>query len=376
MPDLTHTRLGLTLAFVLLATGCGQSEPSSGCSGRCRWWMGSSSASPLKIVEAPTPSPRPVRDRTRGTYPQVEGKNIDLWAVNAALRKAFIPTKTRAKERYSTSFDPRLASASTVVVSALLTAWSQTDPYRASHAWLSATLRVPSGEPVTISELFADPSRGLRALGNSWRKKLRRGWQGCVARDYVDNYAPGATFFREFALTPSGLAAGVNIDGACTGLIATVPYGVLRPYLSKFGTTLIAGVRRPRLQRARSVALHGTGLVVTKALPGGQELASDTENTVTAGADLGFAVTVEDTGDSQEVQVKVTLTIQQSPSPIVQTKTIDLINPGEEKTVTFHNLGPVQFATRTTVKVDVQPVPDEKNAANNSAAYPVIFSLG
>jgi hypothetical protein len=122
--------------------------------------------------------------------------------------------------------------------------------------------------------------------------------------------------------------------------------------------------------------LHGTGLVSTKALPSNQDLSSDTENTVTATTDLGFAVTIEDTGDSQEVQVKVTLTIQQSPSPIVQTKTIDLINPGEQKTVTFRNLGQVQFATRTTVKVDIQPVPEEKNTANNSAQYPVIFSLG
>ena len=122
--------------------------------------------------------------------------------------------------------------------------------------------------------------------------------------------------------------------------------------------------------------LHGTGLVSTKALPGNQELSQDTENTVTATTDLGFAVTVEDTGDSQEVQVKVTLTIQQSPSPIVQNKTIDLINPGEQQTVTFHNLGQVQFATRTTVKVDVAPVPNEKNTSNNSAEYPVIFSLG
>jgi hypothetical protein len=122
--------------------------------------------------------------------------------------------------------------------------------------------------------------------------------------------------------------------------------------------------------------LHGTGLISTKALPGNLELSSSTENTVTATTDLGFAVTVEDTGDSQEVQVKVTLTIQQSPTPIVQTKTIDLINPGEQKTVTFHNLGQVQFATRTTVKVDVQPVPGEKNTSNNSAQYPVIFSLG
>jgi hypothetical protein len=124
--------------------------------------------------------------------------------------------------------------------------------------------------------------------------------------------------------------------------------------------------------------LHGTGLVPdgVKALPGNQVLSADTENTVTAGADLGFSVTVEDTGDSQEVQVKVTLTIQQTPSPIVKTKTIDLINPGEQKTVAFHNLGQVQFATRTTVKVDIQPVPEEKNTANNSAQYPVIFSLG
>jgi hypothetical protein len=125
-----------------------------------------------------------------------------------------------------------------------------------------------------------------------------------------------------------------------------------------------------------SGGLHGTALISTKALPGNQELSSDTENTVTATTDLGFAVTVEDSGDSQEVQVKVTLTIQQTPSPIVQTKTIDLINPGQQKTVAFHNLGQVQFATRTTVKVDVQPVPEEKNAANNSAEYPVIFSLG
>jgi hypothetical protein len=122
--------------------------------------------------------------------------------------------------------------------------------------------------------------------------------------------------------------------------------------------------------------LHGTALISVQAEPGNQELSTDSENTVTATTDLGFAVTIEDTGDSQEVQVKVTLTIQQSPSPIVQTKTIDLINPGEQKTVVFRNLGQVQFATRTTVKVDVQPVPNEARTGNNSAEYPVIFSLG
>jgi hypothetical protein len=145
---------------------------------------------------------------------------------------------------------------------------------------------------------------------------------------------------------------------------------------TRFWEAILQRLQGSATSGGSSGGLHGTALISTKALPGNQELSAATENTVTATTDLGFAVTVEDSGDSQEVQVKVTLTIQQTPSPIVQTKTIDLINPGEQKTVAFHNLGQVQFATRTTVKVDVQPVPGEKNAANNSAQYPVIFSLG
>jgi CARDB protein len=126
----------------------------------------------------------------------------------------------------------------------------------------------------------------------------------------------------------------------------------------------------------QSTGLHGTGIVETRALPSNTVLSTDTENIVTAGTDLGFAVVVKDTGDSQEVQIKVTLTIQQQPSPIVATQTIASINPGEEKTVTFKNLGQVQFATKTTVRVDVQPVKGEANTDNNTAEYPVIFSLG
>ena len=121
---------------------------------------------------------------------------------------------------------------------------------------------------------------------------------------------------------------------------------------------------------------HGTGIVTTKVLSSGQQLSTTTETTVTAGPDLGFAVVVEDTGASQEVQIKVTLTIEQQPNPIVKTETIALINPGEQKQVSFRNLGSVQFATKTTVKVDVQPVPNEASTSNNSAQYPVIFSLG
>jgi hypothetical protein len=122
--------------------------------------------------------------------------------------------------------------------------------------------------------------------------------------------------------------------------------------------------------------LHGTNIVSVRAMPGNQTLQQGADNTVTATTDLAFAVTIEDSGDSQEVQIKITLTIDKTGNPIVKTKTIDLINPGEQKTATFTDLGQVPFATKTTLKVDVQPVPGEKNTSNNSATYPVIFSLG
>ena len=136
------------------------------------------------------------------------------------------------------------------------------------------------------------------------------------------------------------------------------------------------------LQRLRGAStggkptgLHGTNLVSVKALPGGQTLSTDTENTVTATTDLAFVVTIEDSGESQEVGIKVTLTIQQNPA-IVKTLTIPVINPKQQKSVTFSNLGQVKFAQKEQVLVDVAPVPGEVKTDNNKATYPVIFSLG
>ncbi|HSC90031.1 MAG TPA: hypothetical protein VLB86_00105 [Gaiellaceae bacterium] len=121
---------------------------------------------------------------------------------------------------------------------------------------------------------------------------------------------------------------------------------------------------------------HGNGLVQTRALPSGQVLKTGEDNTIVATADLAFESTVENSGDSQEVQVKVRLTVEQSPRPIEKQATIDIINPGERKTVVFRNLGQiVQFAQKTQVVVEVVPVNGEKNTKNNSATYPVIFTL-
>jgi hypothetical protein len=122
--------------------------------------------------------------------------------------------------------------------------------------------------------------------------------------------------------------------------------------------------------------LHGSGISFVRVLPSGENLALDTQNTILVTDDLAFEVGVEDTGDSQEVRIRVTLTIPKTPENIVQTQTIQIIDPGETKTVRFdigNEIPP--FGEEVSVKVDVDPVPGETNTSNNTAEYPVIFTL-
>jgi hypothetical protein len=134
-----------------------------------------------------------------------------------------------------------------------------------------------------------------------------------------------------------------------------------------------------RLHNAASggtpTGLHGTAIVSTVVLPSEEQLTTTGENTVEASSDLAFRVTIQNSGDSQEVGIKVTLTIEKSPTPITQTKRIELINTGEQKSVTFENLGQPTFGPATQVKVDVEPVPGEARTNNNSSAYSVVFVL-
>jgi hypothetical protein len=122
--------------------------------------------------------------------------------------------------------------------------------------------------------------------------------------------------------------------------------------------------------------VHGDALISVKALPAGQFLSASTETTVTATTSLAFEVAVQDSGNFQEVQVPVTLTILKQGTPIVQKQTIDVINPGETKTVIFRNIDTTGvFGTPTHLKVDVGIVPGEATVKNNSGEYPVLFTL-
>ena len=121
--------------------------------------------------------------------------------------------------------------------------------------------------------------------------------------------------------------------------------------------------------------LHGNQIAFVKALPSGTLLSTTTETTIKVTDELAFEVGVTDSGESQEVRITVTLTIPKQPNPIVKTAVIPIIDPGETKSVTLKVGALVPFGEQISVKVDVDPVAGETNTANNTAEYPVIFTL-
>jgi hypothetical protein len=129
--------------------------------------------------------------------------------------------------------------------------------------------------------------------------------------------------------------------------------------------------------------VHGTSLVSVEALPGGPNGSAQTLNTgslnnITTTQSLVFRVTIQDSGNYQEVHIPVQLTIGRSAAyggPITRTATVQLIDPGQQASVILGgNLNPT-FAVQTTIDVNVKGVPCETNLTDNSAQYNVIFAL-
>ena len=128
-------------------------------------------------------------------------------------------------------------------------------------------------------------------------------------------------------------------------------------------------------QAPESGGLHGNGIQAVKVQPSGEQLSPSEDNSIRSTGDLAFDVLIQNSGDSQETQVEVTLTILQDPQ-IKKVQVIDIINPGQTKTVVFRDFGELSFATSTTLQVSVEPVQGETNKDNNTVEYPVIFTVG
>ena len=94
-------------------------------------------------------------------------------------------------------------------------------------------------------------------------------------------------------------------------------------------------------------------------------------------ADLAFVVTVENSGDFQEMSVPVTLTIDAGGTPIKKQQTIDLIQPAQQQTVTFteFDLPQTAFGQPGDDQGGRRAGPGEVVTANNTATYTVFFTL-
>jgi len=194
-------------------------------------------------------------------------------------------------------------------------------------------------------QLAAEMQR-LEASDVVWSDLFRRPAQATLEEESIEAVqVPGSQFVATDDLTSASALAAVwqRIQGAATG---GTPTGI-----------------------------HGNQIDYVKALPSDTLLSLDTETTIKASQQLAFEVGVTDSGDSQEVRVKVTLTIPKQPEPIVQSKTIAIIDAGETKAVTFQVGALVPLAEQVAIKVDVDPVPGETNTSNNSYEYPVLFTL-
>jgi hypothetical protein len=122
---------------------------------------------------------------------------------------------------------------------------------------------------------------------------------------------------------------------------------------------------------------HGDGLVSVRVQPQAADLSTSNPTTVKVSANLSFVATIVNSGDFQELNVPVTLTINAGGQPIVRRQSITIIQPAQQQTVTFtnFNLPTSAFGARATIKVDVAPVAGETNTGNNSATYSVFFTL-
>jgi hypothetical protein len=164
------------------------------------------------------------------------------------------------------------------------------------------------------------------------------------------------------------------------GVIAPPSQIVSNPeVVSANSFSLVLGRLKSTTTGGKVTGLHGSQLVSTEAVAGSsvKQLSTSSTTTVDVGANLAFKVTFTDAGNFQETQVPVTLTVILPGKNVTKTQTVKAIAPRQTTSVSFGNLDlPTSaFAANARIKVEIGKVPGEKNLANNTASYPVFFSL-
>jgi hypothetical protein len=237
---------------------------------------------------------------------------------------------------------------------------SEPGPMRSQHAHMIESLQFRVSGLQGISDAFSTQTRNASRAGQLLAAQARR----LVASDVVWDDQ-----FREPAVQElrSQDIQGVQVPDSnfVQNPDVTTSTAMQRIWERVRGDTSGGGGTAP--------GLHGHNLVSTKVV-GGAALSTEDLNEIVATTDLGFEVTFENSGDSTETGVQVTLTIQKTPEPIVRRQTVDVTEPNQTERVVFRNISNVPFVQRTSLQVEIGQVPTEQNLSNNTAEYPVIFS--
>lgn len=124
-------------------------------------------------------------------------------------------------------------------------------------------------------------------------------------------------------------------------------------------------------------AIHGVGLIKVITKPSDTEITPNGQFSLSSSDQLRFLVTIENQGTMSETDVPVTLRLQgpnTSQPQIVSVKIPD-IKPKESKEIEIKGVHPTDYGEKALLKIDVGPVPNEKNLDNNSLEAHIVFIL-
>jgi hypothetical protein len=246
-------------------------------------------------------------------------------------------------------------------------------------------LRLRPPGPLQAAHQEALATFQLRAIGMTGLADALAQASSKSATDVADALAEQAQLLTASDLVWANLfhlpATQTLTSVGVKGVIAPPSQIVSNPEVfSATSLGLVLGRLKSTTTGGKVTGLHGSELVSTEAVAGAstKQLSPSTPTTVDVGANLAFKVTFTDSGNFQESQVPVTLTVTVFGKTVLTKKqTVDSIPPQQTTSVSFGNLGlpPSAFGQEARVKVEVGKVPGEKNLDNNTATYKVFFSL-
>jgi len=122
---------------------------------------------------------------------------------------------------------------------------------------------------------------------------------------------------------------------------------------------------------AATPGTHGSALIGTAV--GTTNLQSEpTLNHVPGGSSPTFTVTLENTGESQETNVKVGVTVTAAGKQLTGSHVVNSTQPGSKVNVEIPIAG-VPLGVASKIQVNVEAVPGETNAENNKSTYLALF---